>query len=114
VPTRSTPVPGTSQSIFAPVAATSYLATFSDRLTGYLDDCRISGHDSIRVRAFFHWWSIMGTDDLLSLCGIELRVSIELHSSKQQDDIALKMNVASVCFSCFKGMLQGFHMDAAK
>ena len=41
--------------------AGSYLATFSDRLIGCLDDCRISGLDGIRVRDFFRWWSITGT-----------------------------------------------------
>ncbi|EES01005.1 hypothetical protein BDA96_03G224800 [Sorghum bicolor] len=40
--------------------AGSYLAAFSDRLTGRLDDRRISGLDGIRVRAFFRWWSITG------------------------------------------------------
>jgi hypothetical protein len=35
--------------------AGSYLATFSDRLIGCLDDCRSSGLDSIHVRAFFRW-----------------------------------------------------------
>nr|ACM17584.1 hypothetical protein OG_ABa077F15_032P05-14 [Oryza meyeriana var. granulata] len=33
--------------------AGSYLASFSDRLTGRLDDRRISGLSDIRVRAFF-------------------------------------------------------------
>jgi len=41
--------------------ARTYVAAFSDRLTGCLDDHRISGLDSIRVRAFFRWWSITGT-----------------------------------------------------
>uniref|UniRef100_A0A0E0C3T7 DUF642 domain-containing protein n=1 Tax=Oryza meridionalis TaxID=40149 RepID=A0A0E0C3T7_9ORYZ len=40
--------------------AGSYLASFSDRLTGRLDDRRISGLSGIRVRAFFRWWSITG------------------------------------------------------
>ncbi|XP_066311438.1 uncharacterized protein [Miscanthus floridulus] len=44
-----------------------YLAAFSDRLTGCLDDRRISGLDGIHVRAFFRWWSITGTGNLLSL-----------------------------------------------
>ncbi|XP_066311239.1 uncharacterized protein [Miscanthus floridulus] len=47
--------------------AGGYLAAFSERLTGCLDDRRISGLDGIRVRAFFRWWSITGTDNLLSL-----------------------------------------------
>jgi hypothetical protein len=34
--------------------AGSYLIASSDLLTGYLDDCRISSLDDIRVRAFFH------------------------------------------------------------
>jgi hypothetical protein len=45
--------------------ARSYIAAFSDRLTRCLDDSRISGLDDIRVRAFFRWWSITGTGDLL-------------------------------------------------
>ncbi|KAL5227735.1 hypothetical protein ABZP36_016000 [Zizania latifolia] len=49
--------------------AGSYLASFSDRLTGRLDDRRISGLSGIRVRAFFRWWSITGIhadgDDLV-------------------------------------------------
>lgn len=40
--------------------AGSYLASFNDRLTGRLDDRRISGLSGIRVRAFFSWWSITG------------------------------------------------------
>ncbi|XP_066333520.1 uncharacterized protein [Miscanthus floridulus] len=32
----------------------SYLAAFSDRLTGSLDDIHILGLDDIRVRAFFY------------------------------------------------------------
>ncbi|KAG8077269.1 hypothetical protein GUJ93_ZPchr0007g4102 [Zizania palustris] len=49
--------------------AGSYLASFNDRLTGRLDDHRISGLSGIRVRAFFSWWSITGIradgDDLV-------------------------------------------------
>jgi hypothetical protein len=82
--------------------AGSYLATFSDCLTGCLDDCHILGLDGIRVRAF-RWWSITGTGDLLSLYGIELCAGVELHndelySSKQQGVIALEARVASICF----------------
>ncbi|RCV26036.1 hypothetical protein SEVIR_5G219700v4 [Setaria viridis] len=40
--------------------AGSYLAAFNNRLTGRLDDRRISGLSGIRVRAFFRWWSITG------------------------------------------------------
>ncbi|KAL6615492.1 hypothetical protein ACP70R_037762 [Stipagrostis hirtigluma subsp. patula] len=40
--------------------AGSYLASFNRRLTGRLDDRRISGLSGIRVRAFFRWWSITG------------------------------------------------------
>uniref|UniRef100_A0A0D9V2J6 DUF642 domain-containing protein n=1 Tax=Leersia perrieri TaxID=77586 RepID=A0A0D9V2J6_9ORYZ len=40
--------------------AGSYLASFDDRLTGRLDERRISGLSGIRVRAFFRWWSITG------------------------------------------------------
>ena len=86
-PTRSTPALGTfaidlrsSYHILLP--AGSYLTAFSDRLKGYLDDRCISGLDGIRVRAFFRWWSITGTDDLLSLCGIELRADVELHNDE--------------------------------
>ncbi|XP_066391971.1 uncharacterized protein [Miscanthus floridulus] len=68
----------------------SYLAAFSDRLMGCFDDRRIAGLDSIRIRAFFCWWSITGTGDLLSLCGIKFHAGVELHSSKQQGDITLK------------------------
>ena len=56
----------------------SYLAAFSDHLTCRLDDRRISGLDDIHVRAFFRRWSITGTGDLLSLCGIELCAGVEL------------------------------------
>jgi hypothetical protein len=47
------------------------------------------------------------TDDLHALCGIKLHKD-ELHLSKQQGDITLKANVASICFKCFnclRGML---------
>ena len=64
------------------------------------------------------------TGDLRALRGIELHAGVELHndelhSSKQQGDIALalKVHVASICFKCFiclRGMLQGFRMDVAK
>jgi hypothetical protein len=37
-----------------------------------------------------------------------------LHSSKQQDDIALKAHIASICFKCFRGMLQVYYIDVAK
>jgi hypothetical protein len=59
----------------------------------------------------------------VSLRSIELHADVELHvdeplfSSKQQVDVHLKAHVASVCFkcfSCFRGMLQVFHMDVAK
>ncbi|KAF0927913.1 hypothetical protein E2562_036890 [Oryza meyeriana var. granulata] len=47
----------------------SYLASFSDRLTGQLDDRRIFRLSGIRVRAFFRWWTITGIcadgDDLV-------------------------------------------------
>jgi hypothetical protein len=45
--------------------------------------------------------------------GVELR-NDEPHSSKQQDDIPLKTHVASVCFRCFRDMLQVFYIDVAK
>jgi hypothetical protein len=45
--------------------------------------------------------------------GVELRKD-GLHSSKEQGDIALKAHVASLCFKCFKGMLQAFYIDVAK
>ncbi|XP_047074431.1 uncharacterized protein LOC124684072 [Lolium rigidum] len=49
--------------------AGSYLANFNDRITGHLDDGRISGLSGIRVKAFFRWWSITGIradgDDLV-------------------------------------------------
>jgi hypothetical protein len=64
------------------------------------------------------------TGNLRALRGIELHAGValhndELHSSKQQGDIALalKAHVASICFNCFiclKGMLQGFCMDVVK
>jgi hypothetical protein len=100
----------------------SYFATFSNRLTGCLDDRHISSIDDIRVRAFFRWWSVTGTGDLVSLCGIELCADVklhndELHSFKQQSGIALKAYVAIICFkcfSCFRGILQGFYMDVVK
>jgi hypothetical protein len=34
--------------------------------------------------------------------------------SKQQGDIALKTHIASICFRCFKCMLQVFRMNVAK
>jgi hypothetical protein len=40
--------------------AGNYLASFNSRLTGRLDEGRISGLSGIRVRAFFSWWSITG------------------------------------------------------
>jgi hypothetical protein len=47
------------------------------------------------------------TGGLRVLRGIEL-YNDEVHSSKQQDDIALQAQVASIvskCFSCFIGIL---------
>jgi hypothetical protein len=41
-------------------------------------------------------------------------VMTSLHSSKQQDDIALKAHIASACFKCFRGMLQVYYIDVAK
>ncbi|KAF0902414.1 hypothetical protein E2562_016249 [Oryza meyeriana var. granulata] len=45
----------------------------TDRLTGRLDDRRISGLSGIRVRAFFQWWTITGiradSDDLVFKVG---------------------------------------------
>jgi ethanolamine utilization microcompartment shell protein EutS len=41
-------------------------------------------------------------------------ITTSLHSSKQQGDIALKAHVVSVCFKCFRGMLQVFYIDVAK
>jgi hypothetical protein len=39
-------------------------------------------------------------------------VLTSLDSSKQRVDVALKSaHVASICFKCFRGMLQVFHMD---
>ena len=32
----------------------------------------------------------------------------------QQGDVAMEAHVASVCFKCFKGILQLFHIDVAK
>ncbi|GJM94014.1 hypothetical protein PR202_ga10623 [Eleusine coracana subsp. coracana] len=40
--------------------AGNYLASFNNRLTGRLDEGRISGLSGISVRAFFRWWSITG------------------------------------------------------
>jgi hypothetical protein len=37
-----------------------------------------------------------------------------LHSAEQQGDVALKVHVARVCFSCFRDMLQVFHMNVVK
>jgi hypothetical protein len=45
---------------------------------------------------------------------IKLHVLIRIHSPKQQGDVALKLHVASVCFNCFRGMLQVFYIDVAK
>ncbi|PON73343.1 hypothetical protein PanWU01x14_058470 [Parasponia andersonii] len=38
----------------------NYLATYSKRITGKIDQGRIARLDGIRVRAFFRWWSITG------------------------------------------------------
>jgi hypothetical protein len=38
--------------------AGSYLANFHDRLTGHLDDGRISALGGISVKAFFRWWLV--------------------------------------------------------
>jgi hypothetical protein len=43
--------------------AGNYLASFNQRLSGRLDEGRISGLSGIRVRAFFPWWSITGVRD---------------------------------------------------
>jgi hypothetical protein len=40
--------------------------------------------------------------------------TMSLHSFEQQGDIALKAHVASICFKCFRGMLQVFHACVAK
>jgi hypothetical protein len=39
---------------------------------------------------------------------------MSLHSPKKQEDVALKAHVASVCFKCFRCMLQVFHTNVAK
>jgi hypothetical protein len=47
----------------------------------------------------------------------ELHMLRSLDSPTQQEDVALKVHVAKVCFKCFKcfrGMLQVFQMDVAK
>ncbi|XP_022755068.1 uncharacterized protein LOC111303227 [Durio zibethinus] len=38
----------------------NYLATYSKRITGKIDQGKIAELDGIRVRAFFKWWSITG------------------------------------------------------
>lgn len=38
----------------------NYLATYSKKITGKIDQGRIAKLDGIRVRAFFKWWSITG------------------------------------------------------
>ncbi|CAA7397203.1 unnamed protein product [Spirodela intermedia] len=52
----------------------NYLAAYSRKLTGKLQDGRIAELDGIRVRAFFRWWSITGIrssgDDLVFEVGV--------------------------------------------
>jgi hypothetical protein len=48
------------------------------------------------------------------LCAVVELHNKELHSSKQQGDITLKVHVASICFKCFRDMLQVLQMDIAK
>ncbi|EOY30864.1 PREDICTED: uncharacterized protein LOC18588637 [Theobroma cacao] len=38
----------------------NYLATYSKRITGKIDQGKIAELDGIRVRALFKWWSITG------------------------------------------------------
>ena len=38
----------------------NYLATYSKRITGKIDQGKIAKLDGIRVRALFQWWSITG------------------------------------------------------
>jgi hypothetical protein len=47
--------------------AGSYLVASNDLLTGYLDDCRISSLDDIRIRVFFSLVVHHNTGNLLSL-----------------------------------------------
>ncbi|XP_078439323.1 DUF538 family protein (Protein of unknown function, DUF538) [Wolffia australiana] len=52
----------------------NYLASFSKKLTGKLQNGQIADLDGIRVRAFFRWWSITGIrssgDDLVFEVGV--------------------------------------------
>ena len=52
----------------------NYLAAYSPRITGKLNERRISELDGIRVRAFFRWWSITGIwssgDDVVFEVGV--------------------------------------------
>lgn len=52
----------------------NYLATYSKKVTGKIDQGRISELDGIRVWAFFKWWSITGIrssgDDLVFEVGV--------------------------------------------
>ncbi|XP_008776941.3 uncharacterized protein LOC103696975 [Phoenix dactylifera] len=52
----------------------NYLAAYSSRITGKLNNRRISEVNGIRVRAFFRWWSITGIrssgDDLVFEVGV--------------------------------------------
>jgi hypothetical protein len=85
------------------------------------------GRTNVQGAVFYPLLSTPGilipdTSDLRALRGIKLCAGVklhkdELHSSKQQDDIALNEHVASVCskcFSCFRGILQGFRVDVTK
>ncbi|KAF0890515.1 hypothetical protein E2562_003730 [Oryza meyeriana var. granulata] len=91
--------------------AGSYLASFSDRLTGRLDDRRISGLSGIRVRAFFRWWTITGIradgDDLVFEVGFvsakfparPFNASLECPGRKRQPGMeGVGVAVASSCF----------------
>ncbi|GLU09831.1 hypothetical protein SLE2022_266700 [Rubroshorea leprosula] len=52
----------------------NYLATYSKKITGKIDQGRIAELDGIRVWAFFKWWSISGIrssgDDLVFEVGM--------------------------------------------
>jgi hypothetical protein len=57
---------------------------------------------------------ILGDNCMVAWCILDTCVAVLPPCGQQQGDVALKVHVARVCFKCFIGMLQVFHMDIAK
>ena len=74
------------------------------------------GHEGVPVGLAVGEIDLVDGGDVAAASG-ELHTPTSLHSHKQQGDVALKMNVASVCFNyfkCFRGMLQLFYTNVVK